>query len=198
MVEKQKQLIREESLLIKEFVETGNDEAFKKLMSMYEPRILRFGARMCGHHEDAQDVVQDTLMSAFRYMGSFRGDGSFQSWLFKIASSACLKKRRKKKHEPKNELSLDQISEDRADKEPVSYLDGLDAPLEQVEAKEMLRRLQAALLELPPIYRIVITLRDFEGMNNEAVAEILDISVSATKVRLHRARKMLKAKLGEI
>ncbi|MFH1533270.1 MAG: RNA polymerase sigma factor [Pseudomonadota bacterium] len=178
--------------LINRFVKADSKKAFEELMSMYKDRVFRFGARMCGHREDAEDVLQETLLSAYRNMDSFRGEGSFQSWLFKIASSACLKKRRKRKHEPGREESLDQLVEDREDRIPAGTPDGADGPVHEAEAGELARRLQSALLGLPPIYRVVITLRDFEGLSTEETAKVLDISTTAAKVRLHRARTMLQ------
>jgi len=192
MTEKKNQ----ETELINRFVKLDSDKAFEELMAMYQDRVFRFGSRMCGHREDAEDVLQETLLSAFRNMNSFRGDGSFQSWLFKIASSACLKKRRKRKHEPDRELSLDQIAEEREDKMPAGSPDGADEPGREAEAGELARRLQQALLDLPAIYRVVIALRDFEGLSTEETARILEISTTAAKVRLHRARTMLKKQVA--
>lgn len=192
MTEKKNQ----ETELINRFVKLDSDKAFKELMAMYQDRVFRFGSRMCGHREDAEDVLQETLISAFKNMNSFRGDGSFQSWLFKIASSACLKKRRKRKHEPDREFSLDQIVEERGDKMPAGAPDGADEPGGEAEASQLARRLQQALLDLPAIYRVVIALRDFEGLSTDETARILDISTTAAKVRLHRARTMLKKQVA--
>jgi RNA polymerase sigma-70 factor, ECF subfamily len=184
-----------EQKLINEFTETGSEDAFKKLMDMYQDLIMRFGSRMCGHREDAEDVVQDTFLSAFKSMNSFRGEGSFKSWLYKIASSACLKKRRKRKHEPDRELSLDQIHEDRGGEESVSASGGMDTAQTEAEANEMAARLHRAFLELPEKYRITLALRDFEGLSTKEVAGILGITEAATKVRLHRARNVLQKKV---
>ena len=187
---------KQETELINRFVKLDSEKAFGELMSMYQDRVFRFGARMCGHREDAEDVLQETLLSAFRNMNSFRGEGSFQSWLFKIASSACLKKRRKRKHEPDREFSLDQIIEDRENKIPAGASDGVDEPVQEAEASQLARRLQQALLDLPAIYRVVITLRDFQGLSTDETARALDISTTAAKVRLHRARTMLKKQVA--
>lgn len=178
--------------LINRFVKADNERAFEELVSLYQDRVFRFGARMCGHREDAEDVLQETMLSAYKNMNSFRGDGSFQSWLFKIASSACLKKRRKRKHEPAREESLDQLVEDREDRIPAGDPGGADGPVQEAEAAELASRLEKALIELPAIYRVVITLRDFEGLSTEETAQALDISKTAAKVRLHRARTMLQ------
>ena len=178
--------------LINRFVKADSEKAFEELISLYQDRIYRFGSRMCGHREDAEDVLQETMLSAYKNMDSFRGDGSFQSWLFKIASSACLKKRRKRKHEPDREESLDQLVEDREDRIPADGPDGAGGPVEEAAAAELAGRLEKALVELPPIYRVVITLRDFEGLSTDETARVLGISNTAAKVRLHRARTMLQ------
>ena len=90
----------EEGLLI-DRAKGGDVAAFEQIVNRYEDRIYRFGYRMCGHREDARDVLQDTFLAALRHLDGYRGDGRFVNWLYKIASSACLKKRRKKKDEPK-------------------------------------------------------------------------------------------------
>ena len=101
-------------------------------------------------------------------------------------------KRRKRKHEPDREESLDQLVEDREDRIPADGPDGAGGPVEEAAAAELAGRLEKALVELPPIYRVVITLRDFEVLSTYETARVLVISNTASKVRLHRARTMLQ------
>ena len=174
----------------------GDADAFGSLVRQYAGRAIGTATLMLGSHHDALDASQEAFVRAWRKIDRFRGDGSFQSWLFKIASSACLKKRRRRKHEPAREESLDQLVEGREDRVPAGTAGGADEPAGEAEAAELSRRLQEALLSLPPIYRVVITLRDFQGLSTDETARALGISNTAAKVRLHRARTMIQKQVA--
>jgi RNA polymerase sigma-70 factor (ECF subfamily) len=184
--------------LIKDFLENGSEASFQKLVEIYHAEILRFGSRMCGHREDAEDVAQETMLAAFRHMGSFRGDGSFRGWLYKIASSACLKQRRLKKDQPRYTVSLDQNEPGTDRKVQIPAGDDQDTVLTETQGLEAAKHLVEALLELPPKYRLVLTLRDFEGLSTEETAQELGLTVNNVKVRLHRARTMMKVQMLDI
>ena len=173
----------------------GDGKAFEEIVARYEDRIYRFGYRMCGHDEDARDVLQDTFLAALRHIGGYRGEGRFVNWLYKIASSACLKKRRRRKDEPGTPLSL----EDEGPGEGVPLVQRLatpdPGPDEEAHRRELRARLQEAVLRLPEHYRVVLVLRDFEHRSTEEVAELLGLQLSATKVRLHRARLLMRKHL---
>ena len=180
-----------------ERAQAGEAGAFEEIVRRYEDRIYRFGYRMCGHREDARDVLQDTFLAALRHLPGYRGDGRLVGWLFKIASSACLKKRRKKKDEPSHFLSLE--DRQREDGTPLVQLIRSPAPSpdEEAQREELRRRLHAAVMALPEHYRIVVVLRDFEHLSTKEVADTLGLTVTAAKVRLHRARLMLRETLKE-
>lgn len=182
-----------------ERAKAGDAKAFEEIVARYESRIYRFGYRMCGHPEDAQDVLQDTFLAALRHIGSYRGEGRFANWLYKIASSACLKKRRRRKDEPSHPLSLD-AEEHGEDSLPLAQrLASPDPnPYEEAEREQLRAQLQAAVMQLPEHYRIVLVLRDFEHQSTAEVAEELGLNLSATKVRLHRARLMMRKYLTEM
>lgn len=187
----------EDTALVQRFKEQGDRRAFEEIISKYENRIFRFGFRMCGQLQDAEDVVQDTFVSAYRYLKDFRGEASLLSWLLKIASSVCIKKRRLKKDEPRNHLSLEHMQEEgNADSEV--HGDEKLSPASLVLDNEMREMIQGLLDDIPEHYRIVIVLRDMEGLSTREVAEALDISESAAKVRLHRARAMLFKRFTEV
>ena len=188
---------REEDQLVQR-AQAGDAKAFEEIVRRYEDRIYRFGFRMCGHAEDARDVLQDTFLAALLHLPGYRGDGRLVGWLFKIASSACLKKRRLKKDEPRHVLSLEgQIHEDGVPLVQLLPSSG-PTPDEEAQREQLRRRLHAAVMELPEHYRIVVVLRDFEHMSTKEVAEMLELGISATKVRLHRARLMLRESLRKM
>lgn len=189
------QPITPEELALVERAQAGDPKAFEEIVNLYEDRIYRFGYRMCGHPEDARDVLQDTFLAALRHIDGFRGDGKLVNWLFKIASSACLKKRRKRKEEPEHPLSLEDYTPE-GGVPLVQQLPSSDpTPYDEAHLGELRERLIQAVMSLPEHYRVVVILRDFEHQSTEEVAEALGLQISATKVRLHRARLMLRERL---
>lgn len=183
-------------LQIIEQVNRGDPSAFERLLERYEDKIFHFGLRMCGQAEDARDLLQETFLNAFRYLKDFRGEAQFKNWLYRIASSVCIKMRRKGKFEPDFEISLDQFAPEESNG-PLEVPDWAREPLRNVLSREVRQRLSAVLLLLPPEYRIVLVLRDMEGFSTEETARTLDVSEAAVKSRLHRARLFVRQKLNE-
>lgn len=187
----------DDSVLVERFRANGDRRAFEAIISKYENQVYRFGFRMCGQAQDAEDIVQDTFESAYRYLKDFRGEASLLSWLLKIASSACIKKRRLRKDQPKNLLSYEELQE-AGSAEADLATPSRQTPAEQVLESEMKKKLEDLLQHIPEHYRVVLVLRDLEGVSSREVAETLDISETAAKVRLHRARAMLFKKFEEV
>ncbi len=174
----------------------GSMEAMEEIVERYERRIFTFGLKMCGHLQDAEDIVQETFLNAFRYLGRFREETKLKNWLFRIATRACIRKRRKKKCEPDYEISLESfVHEDGSD---IKYEipDLSDDPADNVLRAELKQMIDAAIQSLPHKYRLVFNLRDTEGFNTEETSEILGISVQSVKTRLHRARLFLREKIS--
>ena len=180
-------------LQLLERAQGGDAAALEALLREVQPQLYRFSMKMCRHTEDAEDVLQDSMMTMARSLRDFRGASSFSTWLFTIARSFCIKKRRKSKFAPEREESLDRLSP--AQKE------GLRAatpnPHEQVESAEAWQLVQAGIQRIEPAYREVLVLRDIEGLRAREVAEIVGLSVSAVKSRLHRARAELREHLAQ-
>jgi RNA polymerase sigma-70 factor, ECF subfamily len=177
----------------------GSDRpvGFRDAVEQYQARIYGFLSRMCRSREDAKDALQDTFLSAFRAFESFRGESSMSTWLYRIATNACLKIRRRGKYEPERELSLDEFMPSRESREPVQIADGSASPERVLLDKELQQAVESAIAELPGPYRIVLVLRDIEGLPAEEVAQVLGLSVPAVKSRLHRARLFLRQRLEE-
>jgi RNA polymerase sigma-70 factor (ECF subfamily) len=174
----------------------GSMEAMEKIVERYEKRIFTFGLKMCGHLQDAEDIVQETFLNAFRYLGRFREETKLKNWLFKIAARACIRKRRKKKCEPDYEISLESfVHEDGSD---IKYEipDLSEDPSDNILHAELKQVIDAAIQSLPHKYRLVFNLRDTEGFSTEETSEILGISVQSVKTRLHRARLFLREKIS--
>ncbi len=171
--------------------------AFEEVVERYQTRIYGFLSRMCRSREDAKDALQDTLLSAFRAFGDFRGEAAVTTWLFRIAANACLKFRRKGKFEPAHELSLDEFIPSAPPAGRPQVADWSASPERALLDGELQRALEAGIADLPPAYRVVLVLRDIEGLTAEEVGEVIGLSVPAVKSRLHRARLFLRQRLAD-
>jgi RNA polymerase sigma-70 factor (ECF subfamily) len=184
-----------DSHLIAEF-KAGNTDAMDKIVDRYGDRIFTFGMKMCGHLQDAEDIAQETFLSAFRYLNGFREETKLRNWLFKIAARACMRKRRKKKHEPDREISLESLMQEGAGG-TYDIPDWSEDPSDNVLRTELKAIIHDAIQSLSPKYRMVFNLRDVEGFSTEETGEILGISAQAVKTRLHRARMFLRDKISK-
>ncbi len=176
-------------------INAGQAERFEELVRRYQQRVYNFGMRMCGEPRDSEDLVQETFLNVYRYLEGFRYETKFRNWMFRIATTVCLKKKRRPKHAPERELSLEEFMPQEGEELPEAPPDWARAPLDQVLNGELARHIQQAIIDLPKKYRMVVALREMEGFSTEETAQILDISTANVKVRLHRARLFLREKL---
>jgi RNA polymerase sigma-70 factor, ECF subfamily len=163
----------------------GDRAAIDELLARYEPSIYRFGLRMCGDEDAAREVLQETLLAAFRYLPGFRGDATLSTWLYQIARSFCIKARRGR--HPTRSIDEEGAAE---------LVDPAPAPDARVHAREIGERLASAIARLTADQREVLILRDVEGLSAEQAAQVAGIEVGALKSRLHRARIALRAELA--
>lgn len=166
---------------------SGDAQALEELLAQVAPAVERFGMRMCRNPDDADDVLQDTLLSIATHLGEFEGRSSLLSWVFTLTRTACSRRRRGLKNRP-------HVSEDDAPEPP----DPAASPEDRAADRELARALSRALDALPDDYREVILLRDVEGLGAADAAHALGISVDALKSRLHRAREALRAALAPL
>lgn len=171
----------------------GSRQAIEQLLEKHHDRIFRFGMRFCGNEEDAKDVMQETLLTLVRSLPSFEGRSALSTWLYTVARSFCIKKRRKGKFAPAQLDSLE--ASETSFNEPAQ--EGPE-PDEALAAKRLQAAFDRELHELEPEQREVLVLRDIEGLPASQVAEVLQISVAAVKSRLHRARLKLREKLAPL
>ena len=175
----------------------GDPGAMNDLVNQYEQRLYNFGLRMCGQKEDAEDIIQDTFLSAFRYLDGFREETRLKNWLFKIAANACFRKRRKKKCEPDRELSLEDMVPGEGAAGQYDIPDWDNDPSKHLLRGELKQVIDEAVHALPPMYRMVFNLRDMEGFSTEETAAIMELTPQAIKTRLHRARLFLRKTISE-
>lgn len=158
--------------------------------------MYRFAYRLCGEAEAAKDLVQETFLNAYRAYDRFRGDAQVSTWLYAIASHACLRMRRKRKGEPERELSLEEfIPTSEGELTLQVPVEGM-SPQEALENKELRHILDRAIAKLPPKYRMVLVLRDMEGLSAKEVGSIVGLNERAVKSRLHRARLFVRKELS--
>jgi RNA polymerase sigma-70 factor (ECF subfamily) len=172
----------------------GDARALEDLLERHQAQVYRFGMKMCRDPEDARDVLQDTLLAMARGVRDFRGASSISTWLYTVARSFCIKKRRRSKFAPEAERSLDTD----AAPEAAELADSGRSPDEALAAKQVRLALEQAIGALDPMYREVLLLRDVEGLSAAEVAEVLGVSVQAVKSRLHRARLSVRARVAPL
>ena len=161
----------------------GDRQAFDELVRRTFVDTFTLARRLTGNEEDARDVVQDAYLRAWKGIGKFRGDAAFSTWLYRItanAASSNVQRRRRHRAEPFDDGF-----------EPVDAF-AEELVSQGAESAEALDRISAALDDLPAKLRSVVVLKDVYGMSHEAIADELGITVSAAKVRLHRARRKLR------
>ena len=172
----------------------GDRQALESLLERHQAQVYRFGLKMCRDPEDAKDVLQDTLLAMARGVRDFRGASSISTWLYTVARSFCIKKRRKSKFAPDGVRSLE------TDVAPEAALlaDSTRGADEELAGKRIERAIERAIAGLEPMYREVLLLRDVEGLTAPEVAEVLDVGVAAVKSRLHRARLAVRASVAPL
>ncbi len=174
---------------------TGDRRALEALLSRHQRRVYRFGLKMCRDPEDAKDVLQETLLAVARNVKDFRGASSVSTWLYTIARSFCIKKRRRSKFAPELEESIDSRG---PGLEARQILDPARGPDEELAGRQIESALEQAIAGLEPMYREVLVLRDVEGLTAPEVAEVMELSVEAVKSRLHRARVAVREAIAPL
>lgn len=174
----------------------GSAPAMERLLMRAQEVAYRFSRHVCGHADDADDAMQEALLKTYRYAARIREPDAFRTWLYRTVKNACLIGRRRRVQEPAHMLSIDELlpSFD-GEHRSIEVVDPGRRPDEQAINAALRRRLQKALAALPPTYRLVVFLREMEGLSTRQVAKVAGISEANVKTRLHRARLMLRQEL---
>ena len=169
---------------------TGDHDAFSELVRSHTDDMYTLAYRLTGDRDLAADVAQEAMIRAWRGLGGFRGDAAFSTWLYRITANTAwtLRNRRNRRRWAPLELA----ERTPAAETPESH------PETAGDIGDLRHRLTAALARLPATSRQVVVLKDVEGMTHAEIAEILGISITAAKVRLHRARSRLRRLLEEV
>ena len=172
---------------------TGDQAAFSELVERHAPKIYRLARHITKNDEDAEDVLQDSFFKSYSRLDQFQGDSKFYTWLVRIAVNESLMRLRKRRVRKTVSLDEELQTPDGAVKREIA--DGGENP-EQTYSRDQTRRfIEDAVDSLAEAYRTVFLLRDVEGFSTEETAKTLDLSISAVKSRLLRARLQLREKL---
>jgi len=185
--------------LIDKFVNDNDDQAFELIVSRYMEKIYNLAYRITRDHYKSEDVLQEVYITLIKKLHTFRGESKFSSWLYRVTANASyMLLRAEKKYE--HDLSLeDYVPYDGKGTlmGRIHHKDWSSRPDIVIYIKEALEILEKAVDELPEVYRVVFYLRDIEGLSNEEVSQVLEISVPAAKSRIHRARLYIRDKVSD-
>ncbi|GAB4450446.1 MAG: sigma-70 family RNA polymerase sigma factor [Anaerolineae bacterium] len=184
-------------LALLERAKQGDQTALAEIVAAHQNRVYHVALRMCGNVEDAEETLQETFLNALRALPRFEGRSQFATWLYRIASNACLSRRRRGASQPET-LSVDEAEEAGGEDNftPQFFIDWSHAPEDELLTAELQAVMAEAIQQLPPTLRIVFIWRDLEGLSTEETAEVLGLSEGTVKVRLHRARLKLRELLS--
>ena len=177
-----------------EQIKAGEKTSLEALLGRYQDKVYRLAMSFTKNPADAEEVLQDVFLTVYRKIASFEGRSAFSTWLYRITvNTALMKLRGRGPAQESIDEYLPQFTKDgRHARMVVDFTDGPEKLLLLKEREQILRE---AIEALPPDYKVVLVLRDLEGLSNEEVAEVVGASVLAVKARLHRARLALRGRL---
>ena len=172
----------------------GDSDAFRALVEQHSRSVFRLAFRMTGNEQDAEDVVQESLLRAYRQLGRFESRANFGTWLYRIVSNCSVDLMRSK------QARHDQVRADSLDQEGATALPATDVPGPErmAQSAEIDRRVQDALQELSPLERAAFTLRHYEGRSIDEIGATLGLGTSAAKHSVFRAVKKLRVALAPL
>jgi RNA polymerase sigma-70 factor (ECF subfamily) len=173
----------------------GDQAEFSRLVDAYSGPIYRLALNMLGNSSDAEDVLQNTFLKAFQHLKDFEGRSSLSTWIYRIAANEALMSIRKQRPEVNLADSLPEDEDDR-DYSPAQFTDWCCLPEQEYLSAESRAALDQAVQRLPETLRIVFILRDIQGLSIQETSQALDLTESAVKTRLLRARLRLREDLG--
>lgn len=172
----------------------GDPMEFSRLLDAYSSKIYRLAIKMLNQQQDAEDVLQETFLKAYRGIKSFDGRSKISTWLFRIATNEALMIIRKKHPDT---VSIDEpVETEEGELEPIQIIDWCCLPEEELLSEETRQKLDTAVQKLPERLKVVFILRDINDLSTHETAEVLGLSDTAVKTRLSRARLRLREELS--
>ena len=165
----------------------GDQSAFEQLVRLYEKRVLALTTRMCKNPADAEEAAQEAFLSAWQGLPFFRGEASFSTWLYRLASNACVDLLRREGR--RQSAAGPSLNDEEA---RLEVPDTAPSPQEQAERSELRQQIEAGLQALTPDHRQVLILREMHQLSYDEIAQTLDVDVGTVKSRINRGRKQLR------
>jgi RNA polymerase sigma-70 factor, ECF subfamily len=186
-------------LRLLERLQAGDESALGELADEYGGKIFQLAFRYLRNKEDAEEVTQDVLFKVYRKVGAFRGDSALSSWIYRITFNTAMSRLRTARYQRARaeDLTVAAADADESSAPRREVADWSNLADEQVLRSELRRRVFAAILALPPIYRAPVMLRDIQGMSTEEASERLRVKDQTLKSRLHRGRLILRRQLAD-
>lgn len=177
-----------------EALKAGDRAAFSQLVELYSGRLYRLALKLLQNPQDAEDVLQETFIKAFRYLKNFDGRSSVSTWLYRIATNEALMQLRRKHPEM---VSIEEpVENGETEQEPLQIVDWCCLPEKELLSSETRRKLDEAVMQLPETLKTVFLLRDIEDLSTAETADVLGLTETAVKTRLSRARLRLREELS--
>jgi RNA polymerase sigma-70 factor (ECF subfamily) len=176
-------------------LERKDPKALERALELLQGTVFSFSMKVCGQREDAEDTMQEVLVKALPYLPKFESPRALLVWLYRVAKNCCLMSRRKSKFAPKRDLSLEQLMPDRLDLARLAQERPVNPESLAIRSQQA-KRLREAIQQLPPQYRVILVLRDMEGLTDDEVGDITGLRPGTVRVRLHRARLFVRQTLA--
>jgi RNA polymerase sigma-70 factor, ECF subfamily len=184
--------------LIRE-AQAGSRAAFDALVRQYEHQVLRLALHLTGSEHDAEDIYQDAFLKAYRYIGNFRFECSFYTWIYRIVTNLCLDQlRRRKTRREDHAVVLDRAGEEIDLLGSISDDRSFSNPARELDRKFLGEKIQAALGKLTPRERMVFELKHYQGLRLRTIGEMLNTTEETAKNTLFRATKKLRLQLADL
>ncbi|MEE9384015.1 MAG: sigma-70 family RNA polymerase sigma factor [Nannocystaceae bacterium] len=197
--EERQAILRRDRRLVRR-LKQGEERAFRELVSTYQDRIFGLTYRMLGDRQEAEDLAQEVFITVYRAIGNYRGEGKFYTWLYRIASNTCKNRIKylKGRHHHRR-ADLDETPQAHLAAESggpvVSLQSVVPSPEAVLEGDRLELAIQRELTGLEPDHRLLIVLRDIQGLTYQDIMKITGLAEGTLKSRLHRARLSLRARL---
>jgi RNA polymerase sigma-70 factor (ECF subfamily) len=177
-------------------LQRGDEPSAQRALGLLQHTVLSFGMKVCGHREDAEDTAQEVLFNALPHLARLQDPQALSAWLYTAARNRCWQGRRTATY--RKTVALDQLLPNQAEIESLLLADPSATPEDAALRGQDHRMLHRAVLALPPQYRIVLVLHDMEELDTGLVAKILSIQPGTVRVRLHRARLLVRREMARL
>ncbi len=180
-----------------ELLQRNTPEAVEEAIALLQNTVYSFSMKVCGHPEDAEDTMQEVLFRSLQHLAKIKEPRALAVWLYTVTRNRCWRMRRKGAGAPKQMVALDELMPDEAELGRL-LVDAAQGPEDNVAQAEQANLLHKAVLQIPPALRMVLVLHDMEELDTEQVATILGLKAGTVRVRLHRARLLVRKEMGRL